>query len=553
MNLDQRLKIIPIGGIGGVTKNMYLYEWEGQILIVDCGIGFPEADMHGVDVLIPDISYLRDKTDQIVGMLLTHAHDDHIAALPYILPDLPEDMPIFGSKLTIGFAADRLKEHPINKEFSLFPDDGVLEMGPFQIESVKVTHSVPDARHFAIHTPAGTIYHGSDFKFDLTPVDGVVSDYQKMARIGSEGVLCLLSDCLRSEKDVHSKSESTISDTFEREIKGVEGKFIITSMSSNIHRIQQAVDVAVANKRKVAFLGRSIEQNIKTATRLGYFNAPENMIINKRSIDKFPPEEICVIIAGSQGQPGSSLSRAAQGGHTLVDIKPEDKVVFSSEPIPGNEDNVYTAIDNISKIGADVIYSDLHDNLHVSGHASAIEQKLLMELIKPKFLLPIGGTYRHMVRYRQLAQEMNFDPKTVFLLKDGQTLSLDQNTARLGNKISLTHIMVDGIGIGDIGSVVLNDRKAMGEAGMIVVVVPVDQNSELIGNISVVSRGFVFVKHAGELIADLEKTATNAFLNNYQSVDKPSTLRRRIEAAVADQVYKRTERHPLILVTVVNA
>lgn len=546
------LKIIPLGGIGGVTKNMYLYEYQDRILIVDCGIGFPQTNMLGVDVLIPDITYLRDKVDQIEAILLTHAHDDHIAALPYILPELGRP-PIYGSRLTIAFAADRLKESQIEADFRPFPDDSRLNLGPFEIESVQVTHSVPDCRHYAIHTPSGTAYHGSDFKFDLTPVDGVVTDYQKIARIGRDGVTLLLSDCLRSEKQTHSLSESILRETFKREIAGVEGKFIVTSMSSNVHRMQLAVDAALADGRRVAFLGRSIEQNIKTASRLGFFSIADDKVIHKKQIEQLPAREVCVIIAGSQGQSESSLTRAALGDHDLITINPTDKVVFSSEAIPGNEDNVYTAIDAISRLGADVAYSDLDDNLHVSGHASAIEQQLLMELIKPQYLLPIGGTYRHMVQYRQLASQMGHQSQRVFLLQDGQTLELSDQGVQLGKSLKLRHIMVDGTGVGDVGNVVLSDRQALADSGVVMVVLPVTQGQwQQAGEIQVISRGFVFMKQSQELIENLKQATWMVMERNSKLQGDWPRLKREIETELATLIYQRTAREPLILPVLVE-
>jgi len=541
------LRILPLGGVGNVTKNMFVYEYEGRILIVDCGIGFPGPDLLGIDVLIPDITYLKEHQSQIVGMLLTHAHDDHIAALPYIIPQLPE-IPIYGSALTIGFATDRLRDFEVKKEFLEFPDDSVLEIGPFKVESIKVTHSVPDARHYAIHTPVGTVYHGSDFKFDLTPVDGVISDYQKIARIGREGVLCLLSDCLRSEKSGHSLSESLLTDTFEREIKDSQGKFIVTAMSSNVHRIQQAINVAIAHGRKVAFLGRSIEQNIRTATKLGFFHINPKAVINKRQIDKLPPQQVCVIIAGSQGQPESSLSRAAIGEHDLINIKPGDKVVFSTEPIPGNENYVYQAIDNLSQIGADVAYSDVDDNLHVSGHASALEQKLLIALTKPKFLYPIGGTYRHGIQYQKLATSMGYHPRDILLLNEAQAINVDPSAISVSEKLKLKNVMVDGLGIGDVGNVVLSDRKHMSTDGIVVVVVPVSRDSgHLTGQVEVISRGFVFMKEAGPLVDKIVSTTHECLQDVSGTIGDYSKIRKKIEHTLADLLFAETQRSPLIL------
>ena len=542
------LKIIPLGGGGNVTKNMFVYEYDNQVLLVDCGIGFPTSDMPGIDVLIPDVSYLHDGSKHIVGMVLTHAHDDHIAALPYILPQLP-DFPIYGSKLTIGFAADRLDDFDFHhKELFEFPDRQSLDLGPFRLQSIHVTHSVPDARHYAIGTPAGTVYHGSDFKFDLTPVDGVISDYQKIARIGGEGVLCLLSDSLRSEKPGHSLSEAILSDTFEREIRDTKGKFIVTAMSSNVHRIQQAVNVATSHGRQVTFIGRSVERNIKTAIRLGFFHAPKSAIINKKKIASVPANKLCVIIAGSQGQPGSSLTRAAIGAHTLIDITPEDKVVFSTEPIPGNENDVYSAIDNLSKIGADISYSDVDDDLHVSGHASALEQKLLIALTKPKFLYPIGGTYRHQVQYRKLATSMGYQKDRVFLMQDQETLELTADSAQKGDKLNLKNVMVDGLGVGDVGNIVLSDRKTMAASGIVIISVPVSRSTgQVNGEVQVISRGFVFMKQAGELIDKIKQT-TRDCLQDFPTPAKDwANLRKKIDSKVGSLLFDETQREPLIL------
>jgi ribonuclease J len=542
-----KLKLLPLGGMGNVTKNMYLYEYQDQILLVDCGIGFPSSDMLGIDVLIPDISYLKGREHQIVGMLLTHAHDDHIAALPYILPQLPP-IKIFASKLTVGFASDRLKDFAIDQHFEVFPDDSVVELGPFKIESVKVTHSVPDTRHYVIHTPVGSIYHGSDYKFDLTPVDGVISDYQKIARVGSEGILCLLSDSLRSEKEGHSLSESILTDTFEREIRDTKGKFIVTAMSSNIHRIQQAVNVAIAHDRVIAFLGRSIEQNIKTAIRLGFFNIPPKAMISKKKIGKYPDSKLCVIIAGSQGQPESSLTRASTGEHSLITINRDDKVVFSTEPIPGNENAVYSSIDNLSKLGADVAYSDVDDAMHVSGHASALEQKLLIALTKPKYMIPIGGTYRHMIQYRKLAGSMGYHDKNVFLLEDGQVIEFDQVGARVAETIKLKHVMVDGTGVGDVGNVVLSDRKAMADSGIVVLVIPVSKDSgQFTGRVEVVSRGLVFMRQSKELMTKIEETASESFYKHQLTIQDRTDLRNAVKSDVEDLIYQETQRSPLIL------
>lgn len=549
--MDSKLTLLPIGGIGNVTKNMYVYEYQGQILIVDCGIGFPDASMLGIDVLIPDVSYLQDKVDQIVGMVLTHGHDDHIAGLPYILPQLNASFPIYGSTLTIGLAKDRVRDFALEPNFQLLPEK-TFKLGPFEITPIKMTHSVPDTRHLVIKTPVATVYHGSDFKFDLNPVDGVIPDFQAIAKAGREGIDLLLSDCLNAENHEFSRSESTLTDLFEREIRGVSGKFIVTVMSSNIHRIQQIIDVAAAHNRKVAFVGRSIEQNVKTAAQLGYLQLSKH-IINKRDINKLPGKNVCVVIAGSQGQEGSSLTRAAQGEHDFVRIEPEDKVVFASEPIPGNENNVYATIDTLGRSGANVTYSDLDPTVHVTGHSSAIEQKLLMALTTPRTVAPIGGTYHHMVQYRQLARSMGYKDKNILLLENGQIVAMSHQGVVIDGKVDLKNVMVDGLGIGDVGTVVLRDRQRMSEDGILIVIVPIEQQtSQVRGEIEVISRGFVYMKESEELIEQIKDEAIKSISSFEGYVTDWQALRRKIEKSLEKMIFKTTERHPLIMPVIIE-
>lgn len=529
--------------MGTVTKNMFAYETDTEILLVDCGIGFPEPTMPGIDLLIPDISYLEDKKDKLVGLLLTHGHDDHIAGLPYILPKLPK-LPIFASRLTRGFALDRLKESKLKVDITEI-NQKPFTVGQFTVQPIKVTHSVPDSRHFAITTPAGIVYHGSDFKFDPHPVDGVVSDYAAMQAVGDQGVVALLSDCLRSERPGESKSESSLKTMFEREIIDTKGKFIVTVMSSNIHRIQQAVDVATSKGRSIAFVGRSVEQNVRTAQQLGFLRLPK-AIVNQRKINNFPPHRLCVIIAGSQGQEGSSLTRAIAGEHRNVTINPEDKVVFSTEPIPGNEINVYAAIDELSKTGADVAYSDVDDNMHVSGHASSGELKRLIDLTRPRFLIPIGGTYRHMVQYRKLANKLNYSNDKTLLLDSGQTVEITPNSMSLGQTISIKDIMVDGLGVGDVGNIVLSNRRRMAESGIVIILVVINRSGHMVGKPEVISRGFVYMKQAGKLIKQIIADVSNALPKNVTGKDK-DRIKERVEKAATKRIKKETQRDPLVL------
>ncbi|MCD8507137.1 ribonuclease J [Candidatus Woesebacteria bacterium] len=382
-------KIFPLGGISGVTKNLFVYEHNDDMLVVDCGIGFPDETMPGVEFLIPDSQYLQDRLAQgatLHAIVLSHGHDDHIAALPYVLREIDVDVPIFGSPLTAEFAMTRMADNGVEKEVQYFEDDGVLEFGPFQVENIRITHSIPDTRHLVIRTPDGVFYHGSDFKLDLTPVDGIPSDLQRVAEIGREGVLCAAIDCLRIERPLPAASESSVGAAIREEMRDVEGKVLVTLMSSSIHRIQQAVDVAAEYGRKVAFIGRSVEQNVNTAMNMGLLDIPQDMKVNKRRMDDIPDSELCVIIAGSQGQPGSSLVRAVFGSHRMISVSKGDKIIFSSDAIPGSEKDVYRTINRIASQGIEVAYAEMNPGLHVSGHASEYEQMILLHLLQPEYV-----------------------------------------------------------------------------------------------------------------------------------------------------------------------
>lgn len=545
--MNNELKIIPLGGMGDVTKNMFAYETPEEILIVDCGIGFPDYTMLGVDLLLPDISYLADKQSKIVGMLLTHGHDDHIAGLPYLLPKLPKNLPIYASRLTAGFALDRCKESPVQPDIYEI-DVTPFTVGSFTITPIPITHSVPDGRHFVIKSPYATVYHGSDFKFDDNPVDGRLTDYAAIKAAGDAGIDLLLSDSLRSERSGHSLSESLLRETFEKEMRGCAGKCIITVMSSNIHRIQLAVDVAVKNDRQIAFIGRSVEQNVATAERLGFLHLPPT-ILDKRKLDNADPKKVCVIIAGSQGQVGSSLERASKNDHDLIAINPVDTVIFATEPIPGNEVYLYDTIDNIARIGAEIAYPDVRDEdtLHVSGHASAEELIKLIALTRPKYLMPIGGAYRHMVQYQRLAQSIGYQKNQVFVLDNGQTMLVSHQGAAKGKSVKLNSVLVDGLGVGDVGQVVLADRRAMAQSGIVVVVILIDKHTgQSVGDPEIISRGFVYMKNAKKLIALLSQK-TKSLVPKKIGYKDWAAVKPMIEKNIQKLVYRETQRQPLIL------
>ncbi len=550
------LRIIPIGGMGNVTQNMYVYQYEDEMLIFDCGIGFPTQYMPGVDIMIPDVTYLLEEIEhgkKIVGMVLTHGHDDHIAALPYILPELPE-FPIYASPLTAGFARQRMKDSPVQREVTVFKENESFEIGSyFKVEGFPMTHSVPDTRHFAVHTPEGTIYHGTDFKIDLQPVDHVLPDFDTISRLGKQGVLCMLMDCLRVERQDWSKSESAVYSAIEESMIDVKGKYIMTLMSSHIHRIQQTVNVAAKFDRKVVFIGRSVEQNVEVAMDLKKLFIPAGMIVNKRDMQDYRDEELCIIIAGSQGQEGSSLMRAVYGDHPVLQIKPKDCVVFSSDAIPGNEIPYFGAIDELSRNGVKVLYPEIIKDLHQSGHGGAMEQQMMLALVKPQYVFPMGGQDRHREKFHELvAEKMGYKDHEILIPGMGDILEFKDGVPKVVDHINLQPRLVDGLGVGDVGRSVLSDRQALGREGMVVIVIPRVHGQLDSKNINIISRGFVFMKEAQEVVEFLKQTSKDVI--EELGVDaKDEDIKRTIERRLARKLYKIIRRAPMILPVIVES
>lgn len=549
---SDRLRIISLGGSGSVTKNMYVYEHGSDILVVDCGIGFPGEEMLGVDLVIPDISYLRDKKRKVRGIVLTHGHDDHIAGLPYILPEL--SCPVYGSKLTAGLAEERLAQAGVRDRVSVIDPDRTLSLGVFKISFVRVTHSIPDALNLIIQTPVGTIFHASDFKFDWTPVMGGPTEVAKIARAGDEGILALLSDCVRVEKPGYTLSEATIEDSLERELRKTRGKFIVTTMSSNISRLKTAIEVATRRNRKVALVGRSIIKNMEVAQRLGFIRLPGKMMINPEKARRLPANQVALMVAGSQAQVGSSLYQAAAGEHRSVQISSGDKVVFSSDHIPGNEAAIHALIDALTHRGAEVSYQEILDDLHVSGHSSQAELSLMIGLTRPQYVMPIGGTYRHMVQYGKLAESMGIEKDKVILPDAGQVVALDHSgRVSLKERVEVRNVMVDGLGVGDVGQVVLRDRQVLAEEGVVVVIVPVDQtNFTVSGEPDIVSRGFVYVKGSEKLFSGAREEVKAVLAKKKGKVSDWRYLRKEIEGRLEEYFYDLTQRRPMILPVVVE-
>lgn len=552
LNGNQPLRIIPLGGVGDVTKNMYIYECGSDIIIVDCGVGFPDEAMPGVDLVIPDISYLRGKVNNIRGIIITHGHEDHIGGLAYIWPEL--QVPIYTQRLTAGFIRAKFTEHNLSKDqIKELTLDAKLKLGVFDVSFYQVSHSVPDSTGIVIRTPQGLIIHQADFKIDWTPVSGQVTDVGRVAQLGSEGVLLLLIDCLRVEKPGFNKSEKSIEDSFEKASGETPGKLLITMTSSNVSRMQQAINVAARLGRKVAIVGRSFENNFQVARDLGYLSVPPGIIIASDAISSFAPSKLLILIAGAQGQSDSSLARAANEEHKQVRLLDGDSVVFSADPIPSTESAQNALIDSLSRLGVNVYYSAVTSDLHVSGHAALEELRLMINLVKPKFLFPIGGTFRHMEAFTKMAVEMGYDKRQVLNVEDGDILEIKNEDIKLSGKVEVQNVYVDGLGIGDIGHVVLRDRQKMSEEGVVVVVVSVDQHTgQLVSDVDIISRGFVFEEIAKELLSEAKSVVKEALQKHTHKASDWRFIRRIIEDALDKFLYRATQRRPLILSIVVE-
>ncbi len=549
------IRFIPLGGMGDVTKNMYVYEYvhgvNKEILIVDCGVGFPDSYMYGIDLVIPDASYVIKNRQFIKGIVLTHGHEDHIAALPFIWPKL--QVPIYATRLTGALAQVRLKDRSVSAPITICSRDQLLKLGVFTVEFVHITHSIPDANNLIIRSPVGNFYHGSDYKFDWTPVDNVVTEIGKIVKVSQEGVLSLTTDCLGSDREGYTYSERVIEGGFEKAISKCKGKFIVTTQSSNISRIKQAIDTSQRHGRHICLVGRSVKGNVDVSQKLGYIKLPSSLMITEKDVAKYPPKSVSLIVAGSQGQAESALSRIALGDFHGVRIEKDDIVVFSADPIPGNEEAINNLIDTLSDLGAQVLYSGQFDDLHVSGHGSQNDLMLMLSLVKPKYIIPIGGTRRHMYQYSQLAQMQGYNKQDIFLLDNGQTIEYTSGTARLGKRVEIETIMVDGLGIGDVGNVVLRDRKIMAEDGIVVTIIPLStQKNTDIRNIDIISRGFVYMKESEELIKETKTKILETLTKLSKGLNNPHFIKRSMEDVIEKLLYKKTHRRPMVIVVLIE-
>lgn len=544
------LSFIPLGGVGSVTKNMYLYEVGGQMLIVDCGLGFPDETMLGVDLLLPDISYIKSAKKKIAGMLLTHGHDDHIGALPFIIPALPP-FPIFATPLTASFANERLKEFGVKRTVLKVDFNSEKNAGIFNFQFIRVTHSIPDTSHIFIKTPVGNFYHGSDFKFDDTPYDRKMTDFQKIKEVGNLGVLALMSDCLGAERQGRTGSEFPLTENFDREIRNCHGKFIVTTYSSHISRINQVIEVSEKYGRKVCFVGRSLIRAKETALNLGYLRLREGNEIQLRDLKKYNDRSLTLIVAGTQGQEESALSRIASGEHRDIKLKSSDTVIISASPIPGNEIPVYELINTIARRDARVLYSDVTADFHVSGHGAADELSDLIKLVKPRKLVPIGGEFRHMVAYRNLALKLGFRRDDVILGDQGVEIVFNKDKTKFGRKISSKNVYVDEISGEEMEGLVLMDRQRLSEGGVIIILVRIgSDNGQLIENPDIIIRGVSLPdkKLNSKLTQDLKK----ALSKRSGRVTEWFHIRKLIGEVSERRIFRETRARPLVLPVVIE-
>ena len=509
--------------------------------------------MYGVDLIIPDIRYLEGKKDKIRGLVFTHGHDDHIGGIPYHFGKLG-GMPMYATKLTAAFANLKLKEVGVKDRVRTVSYDDKVIAGPFRISFIRLTHSVPDTAHLVIETPVGIIYHGSDFKFDFTPLDGKLPEINKINHWGRRGILVMLTDCLGSERAGMTASEQVVGTTLEKELTHARGKFLFTTQSSNISRIQLAIELAFKFNRQVAFVGRSIDQNVEAAKQIGYMHFPAESIIRDRDLRRIPPHKQFLIVAGSQGQPYSAMTRIANDSHRFIRVREGDTVVFSADPIPGNEVNVNSLIEELYRRGARVSYSDIMEDLHVSGHGSQGDLMLLLSALGPRYVFPIGGTYRHLMQYKRISQELGFDPQRILVPEEGEVLEFRHGTRpRIAEHIELENVMVDGLGIGDVGTTVLRDRQTIAKEGIVVVVVPMEQSSgRVTAEPDIISRGFVYLKDSGEIIDGAKAVVARSIRLKKGKIVDWAFVRKRIEDNLASYLNKKTGRSPLIVPVIIE-
>lgn len=546
--VENFLKVIPLGGLNEIGKNITVLEYKNDIMIVDCGLSFPEDEMFGIDIVIPDFTYLLKNRDRIKGMVLTHGHEDHIGAIPYLLKEI--DIPIYGTKLTLGLVENKLKEHSINTTcLNIVKPGDVVKLGVFSTEFIRTNHSIADAVALAIHTPMGMVVHTGDFKIDYTPVDSEPIDFQRFAELGRKGVLLMLADSTNAERKGFTMSENTVGVALENIFRGTENRIIIATFASNIHRVQKIIDAAIKFDRKVAISGRSMVNVVNVAKELGYLRIPKNLLVDINKVNSMDSDKIVIITTGSQGEPMSALARMASSEHKSVKIKSGDTVILSSSPIPGNEKTVSNVVNRLFEKGAEVIYSDVAD-IHVSGHACEEELKLMHSLVRPKYFVPVHGEYKHLRCHAILANNLGMPKENIYILETGKVLELNRRRAQIASKsVPSGRILVDGLGVGDVGNIVLRDRRLLSEGGLIIVVVALSRETgQICSGPDLISRGFVYVRESEDLMDSAKKTVRER-LNKCQDegVREWAALKNAIREELKEFIYKKTKRNPVIL------
>lgn len=544
---NNAIKIIPLGGLNEVGKNITAIEYKNDIFVIDCGLKFPDDDMFGIDLVIPDITYLVKNKDKVRGIFLTHGHEDHLGALPYILKQL--NVPVFGTKLTLGILSVKLKEHYIDyAELNVVKPKDIVKIGSVTMEFIKNNHSIADAVSIAIHTPIGIIFHTGDFKIDFTPIDGEIADLGRIAELGKKGIICMLGESTNVEKPGYTISEKVIGKTFEDIFGKAKSRIIVATFASNVHRIQQIINAAAMYGRKVAISGRSMENITGVAKELGYIQFDENVLIGIDEINRWAPEKIVIITTGTQGEPMSALARMASGDHKKVSIAQGDTVILSATPIPGNEKLVSKVINKLFKSGADVIYESLA-KVHVSGHACQEELKLMLALAKPKFFIPIHGEFRHLKQHVDLAASLGIDRKNMMIMECGEVVEIRKNSITKVGTVPSGQIFVDGLGVGDVGNIVLKDRKHLSQDGVLTVVVTIDsQTGSIIAGPDIISRGFVYVRESERLIENIRDIVKEILRDcEEDGITDWSTLKSNIKDRLRNFLYEKTKRRPMIL------
>ncbi len=542
------LKIIPLGGLLEIGKNITVFEYENDIILVDCGLAFPEDDMLGIDLVIPDLSYLEKNKDKIRGLVITHGHEDHIGSIPYLLKQM--NVPIYGTKLTIGLIEHKLEEHKLlrSTKLKVVNPGQTITFGSMKVEFIRTTHSIPDACSLAIHTPVGTIVHTGDFKIDYTPIDGEMIDFGRLAELGNKGVLALMSDSTNSERKGYTMSESTVGEVLDKLFINCTKRIVVATFSSNVHRVQQIVNSAVKYGRKIAVCGRSMVNMIETARKFGYIKVPDNVFIDIDMIKSYPDEKLTIITTGSQGETMSALTRMASGEHKKVQITPNDLIIISANPIPGNENSVSKVIDDLMKIGAEVVYNALAD-IHVSGHACQEEQKLMISLVRPKYFIPVHGEYRQLIAHSETAKSVGIDPDNIFIMTNGRILELNEYDAKLTGTVPVGKIMVDGLGVGDVGNIVLRDRQRLSQDGLIIIVLTMNSKTgTVVAGPDVLSRGFVYVRESENLMEDIKQLLRAEILKfEKKHITDWTTIKTMLREELRDYIFKKTKRDPMIL------